>query len=29
MKKTNFDKYLDEQLKDHAFAEAFERAGGA
>lgn len=29
MKKTNFDAYLDEQLKDKAFAERFERAGKA
>lgn len=29
MKKTNFDKYLDEQLKDPAFAERFKRAGEA
>ncbi len=29
MKKTNFDKYLDEQLKDPAFAARFERAGEA
>jgi len=29
MKKTNFDAYLDEQLKDKAFAERFERAGDA
>jgi transcriptional regulator with XRE-family HTH domain len=27
MSKTNFDRYLDEQLKDPAFAERFERAG--
>jgi DNA-binding XRE family transcriptional regulator len=27
MKKTNFDLYLEEQLKDPAFAERFERAG--
>jgi len=29
MKKTNFDQYLDEQLKDAGFAERFERAGEA
>jgi len=29
MKKTNFDFYLDEQLKDKAFAQRFERAGAA
>lgn len=29
MKKTNFDVYLDEQLKDKDFAERFERAGAA
>lgn len=29
MKKTNFDRYLDEQLKDPAFAARFERAGEA
>ncbi len=29
MKKTNFDRYLEEQLKDPAFAERFERAGEA
>jgi len=29
MKKTNFDVYLEEQLKDPAFAERFERAGEA
>ena len=29
MKKTNFDQYLEEQLKDPAFAERFERAGEA
>lgn len=29
MKKTNFDIYLEEQLKDSAFAERFERAGEA
>ncbi len=29
MKKTNFDKYLEGQLKDHAFAARFERAGEA
>ncbi len=29
MKKTNFDQYLDEQLKDAEFAERFERAGEA
>ncbi len=27
MKKTNFDLYLEEQLKDPAFAERFEKAG--
>ncbi len=27
MKKTNFDKYLEEQLKDPAFAARFDRAG--
>ena len=27
MKKNNFDKYLDEQLKDPEFAARFERAG--
>ena len=27
MKKTNFDLYLEEQLKDPVFAERFERAG--
>jgi transcriptional regulator with XRE-family HTH domain len=27
MKKTNFDKYLEEQLQDPAFAARFERAG--
>ena len=29
MKKTNFDKYLEEQLQDPAFAARFERAGEA
>ena len=29
MKKTNFDLYLDEQLKDPAFAGRFEKAGEA
>lgn len=29
MKKTNFDKYLEDQLKDPAFAARFERAGEA
>lgn len=29
MKKTNFDKYLDEQLRDPDFAARFERAGEA
>ncbi len=29
MKKTNFDRYLEEQMKDPAFAERFERAGEA
>jgi transcriptional regulator with XRE-family HTH domain len=29
MKKTNFDRYLEEQLKDPAFAERYERAGEA
>ncbi len=29
MKKTNFDRYLDEQLKDPAFAARFKRAGEA
>ncbi len=29
MKKTNFDRYLEEQLKDPAFAERFECAGEA
>jgi transcriptional regulator with XRE-family HTH domain len=29
MKKTNFDRYLEEQLKDSAFAERFKRAGEA
>src|SRR5437899_602592 len=29
MKKTNFDRYLEEQLKDPDFAERFERAGEA
>ena len=29
MKKTNFDRYLDDQLKDPAFADRFERAGEA
>lgn len=28
-KRTNFDKYLDEQLKDKAFAERFRKAGAA
>lgn len=28
-KKTNFDEYLEEQLRDPAFAERFERAGEA
>ncbi len=27
MKKTNFDRYLEEQLKDPEFAQRFERAG--
>lgn len=27
MKKTNFDRYLDEQLKDSAFTAKFDRAG--
>src|SRR5207244_1980574 len=27
--KTNFDKYLDEQMKDAAFAERFQKAGEA
>jgi hypothetical protein len=27
MKKTNFDRYLDEHMKDPAFASRFERAG--
>lgn len=27
MKKTNFDRYLEEQLKDPAFAQRFEKAG--
>jgi hypothetical protein len=27
MKKTNFDRYLEEQLQDPAFAARFERAG--
>lgn len=27
MKRTNFDRYLDEQLKDPAFARGFEEAG--
>src|SRR5882762_10771934 len=29
MKKTNFDRYLDEQMKDAAFAARFEQAGAA
>lgn len=29
MRKTNFDRYLEEQLKDPDFAERFERAGEA
>src|SRR4051812_22551967 len=29
MSKTNFDRYLDQQLKDPAFAARFERAGEA
>jgi DNA-binding XRE family transcriptional regulator len=29
MKKTNFDRYLEEQLQDPAFAARFERAGDA
>ena len=29
MKKTNFDKYLEEQLRDPAFAARFEQAGEA
>jgi transcriptional regulator with XRE-family HTH domain len=29
MKKTNFDKYLEEQLKDRSFAARFEHAGEA
>ena len=29
MKKTNFDRYLEEQLRDPAFAARFERAGQA
>lgn len=29
MKKTNFDRYLEKQLKDPAFAARFERAGQA
>jgi len=29
MKKTNFDRYLDEQLKDPAFAARFDQAGEA
>jgi len=29
MKKTNFDRYLEEQLKQPAFAERFENAGEA
>jgi ribosome-binding protein aMBF1 (putative translation factor) len=29
VKKTNFDNYLEEQLKDPAFAERFEKAGEA
>jgi len=27
MRKTNFDRYLDEQLKDRAFAARFRKAG--
>jgi transcriptional regulator with XRE-family HTH domain len=29
MKKTNFDRYLEEQLQDPAFADRFDRAGEA
>lgn len=29
MKKTNFDRYLEEQIKDPSFAERFKRAGEA
>lgn len=29
MTKTNFDRYLEEQIRDPAFAERFERAGEA
>ena len=29
MKKTNFDRYLEEQLQDPAFAARFKRAGEA
>ena len=29
MKKTNFDRYLEEQMRDPAFAERFEKAGEA
>src|SRR6266446_632398 len=29
MRKTNFDRYLEQQLEDPAFAERFERAGEA
>ncbi|MDD9865406.1 MAG: helix-turn-helix transcriptional regulator [Verrucomicrobiales bacterium] len=29
MRKTNFDKYLEKQLQDTAFAERFEQAGAA
>jgi ribosome-binding protein aMBF1 (putative translation factor) len=29
MKKTNFDRYLDEQMKDPSFAARFEQAGEA
>ncbi len=29
MKKTNFDRYLEEQLRDPVFADRFERAGEA
>ena len=29
MSKTNFDRYLEEQMRDPAFAERFERAGEA
>jgi hypothetical protein len=28
-RKTNFDKYLETQLKDHDFAERFKKAGNA